>query len=260
MRWLFCFLAVCGCADEITSPERPVVARDADPVSAPPIWVATCTEPPAAASEESDDDATEWFVGDYCLTKYFRSKPFCEPCDRWARLQEHLVECKLKSWDTSLRPLEWVSSVPVFRLSWCSTATKEWEDLAKWQGYTTAEVINAAISEHRAEQEKAKPAQSVVCGKQLTVSQSELRAWLSEHYPPGTPLERASVSPPSMVWSHLRGAKHQFTQAQVNGLSQREALALHDAAHPKKRDGMIVAPPLYSPWGERFPDSYGRDE
>lgn len=43
----------------------------------------------------------------------------------------------------------------------------------------------------------------------------------------------ADVSPRSAVWSHLTG-EHGFTSQQVSGLTQGEALVLHDLAHAGK--------------------------
>jgi len=62
----------------------------------------------------------------------------------------------------------------------------------------------------------------------------ELRDWIRSNYNQNTRLT-ADVQPRSSVWQHLKEHRHNFKSNQVSGLSQWEALALHDAAH----DGRI---------------------
>lgn len=59
----------------------------------------------------------------------------------------------------------------------------------------------------------------------------QIAAW--QAYPDGVYRVRyADVSPRSQVWNHL--IQHGFSQAEVQGLSQFEALAIHDLAHGGK--------------------------
>lgn len=75
-----------------------------------------------------------------------------------------------------------------------------------------------------AEPEPASPAY-------LTTAQ--IRSWIADHYTRGQSL-RWGVNPSSAVWSHLQDGNegtHVWRADQVSGLSQWEALALHDATH-----------------------------
>ena len=61
-------------------------------------------------------------------------------------------------------------------------------------------------------------------------SQRDLRDWIQANYNSKTRLS-ADVSPRSNVWNHLCDDRHSFSRAQVDGLPQWEALALHSAVH-----------------------------
>lgn len=65
----------------------------------------------------------------------------------------------------------------------------------------------------------------------LRYSTAELRSLIQRFRPNGWdgPIH-ADVSPRSAVWDHLVGAEHGFTRSQVSGLSQSEAMILHDLA------------------------------
>jgi hypothetical protein len=193
--------------------------------------------------KEGTHDASEYQVGDYCLVDYFRSTPPCPPCIRWARDEKHRVDCTVQPWDTSKKPIGFVASVPTFRLLWCNTETKEWDDLKLWTGYVSADTINKQIEAHK-ETWQEKPTQAITTGlstERLTIrrSESDLRSWISENYTPMTRLDRATVNPKSWVWEHLT-QDHEFTQDQVGGLPQWMALALHDAVHP--RSSPLITP------------------
>lgn len=196
--------------------------------------------------KEGTHDASEYQVGDYCLVDYFRSTPPCPPCIKWARTEKHLVDCKIESWDVSETPVEFVIIKPTFRLLWCNTETKDWDDLKLWEGFVSADAINKQIKAHKKEQEESTQAITVsLSAERLTIrrSESDLRSWISEHYTPMTRLNRATVNPKSWVWTHLK-QDHGFTQDQVGGLPQWMALALHDAVHPRSS-------PLITPWETR---------
>ena len=230
---LLCFIAGCSAWAVPKSTPQPVSA-----------WSVPDTAIDVPTSERPEDETdSEYHVGDYCLYDYFRSSPPCSPCIRWSANEKHLVDCKVKQWDTSTRSLGWVDSVPTFRLLWCNTESKKWDDVKLWTGYISAKAINTAIQTHKDKQAQTQ-SQPVVCGQQLTVrrSESDLRSWISEHYSQNSRLNRATVSPRSFVWEHLRN-DHGFTGEQVNGLPQWMALALHDAVHPESS-------PLITPWTE----------
>jgi hypothetical protein len=197
--------------------------------------------------KEGVADEAEFKVGDYCLYDYFRSNPPCPPCIRWSRDEKHLVGCKVKQWDTSERPLKFVTRYPTFRLLWCNTKTKEWDDITLWNGYVSADAINRQITAHKKtwQQTESEGIPVSLPGQQLRVrrSESDLRSWISKNYTPMTRLNRATVSPRSWVWTHLK-QDHGFTQDQVGGLPQWMALALHDAVHPRSS-------PLITPWETR---------
>ncbi|MEO1999926.1 MAG: hypothetical protein ABGZ17_32180 [Planctomycetaceae bacterium] len=191
-------------------------------------------------STEGDGNATdaEFQVGDYCLYDYWRSSPPCPPCIRWARTEHDRVNCTVKQWDTSERPLGWIDSVPAFRLLWCNTETKEWDDLTTWTGFVSADEINKAIAAHKKEQTEV--ITTSLSNEQLRLTESDLRSWITKHYTQSTPLRRGTVNPKSWVWTHLR-EDHEFTTKQVGGLPNWMALALHDAVHPPSS-------PLITPW------------
>src|SRR5690606_6942387 len=73
----------------------------------------------------------------------------------------------------------------------------------------------------------------------------QIAAW--QAYPDGVYRVRyADVSPRSQVWNHL--IQHGFSQAEVQGLSQFEALAIHDLAHGGKiHPGQSYSAPAQSP-------------
>lgn len=60
-------------------------------------------------------------------------------------------------------------------------------------------------------------------------STSSLRDWIHSRYTPQTQLW-ADVQPRSRVWTHLTN-EHGFPPDAVRGLTQWEAMALHDSAH-----------------------------
>jgi hypothetical protein len=231
------FACLIGCATHV-----PDVCRVAE--------LETLLSPPAAAMPDTTPDIfedetnaieSEFHVGDYVLYEYIDSSIVCPPCIRWAKTEKHRVACKVKQHDISQRSLDWVRGVPAFRLYWCNTDTKQWDQVRNWGGFTSADSINAEIEKHRQEQEGSTEAVTVgLSGQKLRLTESDLRSWVSQNYTPMTRLRRATVSPRSFVWRHLR-EDHGFTGSQVNGLPQWQALALHDAVHPRNS-------PLVTPW------------
>jgi len=68
---------------------------------------------------------------------------------------------------------------------------------------------------------------------QVRYTFDELRQWVRDNYHQTSSL-MADVKPRSSVWRHLQDSNHGFTSAQVTGLSQWEALRLHDAHHQER--------------------------
>jgi hypothetical protein len=62
-------------------------------------------------------------------------------------------------------------------------------------------------------------------------STAELRAIFYKEWPNGYSVRAATVSPKSQVWNHLVSGKHGFQMNQVKGLTQDEALGIHDLHH-----------------------------
>jgi len=154
---LLCFVA--GCCSSAVSPEVFVWAVPEPVPVAIPVW-ATCD----IQDTEGTDNATEseFHVGDYVLYDYFRSSPPCAPCIRWTANEKASVTCRVKQWDTSERPVGFVDSVPTFRLFWCNTETKKWDDVKVWTGFVSAAAINRQIQAHKNKQAETQP---VVCAE-----------------------------------------------------------------------------------------------
>jgi hypothetical protein len=62
-------------------------------------------------------------------------------------------------------------------------------------------------------------------------STEELRAIYYKEWPNGYRVRAADVSPRSQVWNHLTSGAHRFLPEQVQGLTQSEALGIHDLHH-----------------------------
>jgi hypothetical protein len=79
----------------------------------------------------------------------------------------------------------------------------------------------------------------------------ELRAIFYKEWPNGYRVRAADVSPRSQVWNHLTSGIHGFQPSQVQGLTQQEALGIHDLHHAgliranrgSYRGGSIVSRP-----------------
>jgi hypothetical protein len=247
MRWYMFLFCVFGCCGQLPNdcvwavPDVPVPASS--PVA---VWV---TDDTTDITEELTDETAPISLADFRLIDYFRSDPHCPPCFRWARDEEKHVTCKVDKWDTSAKPLGWITSVPTLRLLRYDRAAKEWIDLTVWRGYTAAKTINAEIDR----QTKAAESQTLAAGlqnSQLNVRRSErdLRSWIHERYTPETELVRATVEPLSFAWEHLRN-EHGFSAAQVNQLPLWMAAALHDAVHPALgKDGVVLSERLIGPY------------
>ena len=242
---LFCFAGCCTQAPDVSVWAVPDV-----PAASAPVWVTdeihdsiTPDTTPDLFDERDSDDAipSKYYVGDFCLVDYFRSFPPCPPCIRWNANEKAAVRCEVEQWDTSERPLEWLESVPTFRLFWCNPETKQWDQVRNWGGFTSADSINAEIEKHREDQASQSQAVTVsLPNQQLRLTEYDLRSWINEHYTPMSRLDRATVTPQSWVWTHLK-QDHGFNQDQVGGLPLWMALALHDAVHPRSS-------PLITPW------------
>lgn len=82
---------------------------------------------------------------------------------------------------------------------------------------------------------------------------SNLAAIAWQAYPDGVYRVRyADVQPRSQVWNHL--IQHGFSRTEVEGLSQFEALAIHDLAHGGKvRPGQGMQQPMVAPQPAKQP-------
>ena len=233
-----------------TAPRVPDICRIAElevMLTPPPPAAMPDTTPSMFERTDTDETTENYKVGDYLLIDYFRSSPPCPPCIRFDTNEKHKVDCAVKQIDTSTTTVEFVSSVPTFRLIWCSTETKKWVDLDLWTGFISADTINKAVAKHKKSREETTEAvtscnESWVSTDGLKVRRTAagLRQWIQERYTPLTKLKRATVNPKSFVWRHLRD-DHGFHDGQVNGLPQWQALALQDASHPRNS-------PLVTPW------------
>lgn len=75
----------------------------------------------------------------------------------------------------------------------------------------------------------AKPIKQIEVGG--LYSTEELRGIYYKEWPNGYRVKAADVSPRSQVWNHLTSGKHGFQPSQVQGLTQSEALGIHDLHH-----------------------------
>ena len=165
------------------------------------------------------------------------------------------INCRVDGWDLSTQRPQWhvdPASWRLFRYDG-NGPDSGWHDVRSWREAPTTVQVNKQIQTDNnagcsdAEDTTAGPVRAdtervVSTGRGLKIRkpQQDLRAWVHSRYNSRTPLRRATVNPRSWVWTHLV-RDHGFSGEQVNGLAQWEALALHDAVHPRAR-------PLVTPW------------
>ncbi len=185
------------------------------------------------------------------LQTAFRLVVYFEPGNAeygdWTDNELDGINCRVDGWNLNAGSIDWISDVPSFRLLRFDGDGENggWHDVKTWRNSVGAADVNKAMedggdgSSVKAIQDTA---ETVLPSSGLKVRQTEtdLRSWVHAHYSADSPLRRATVNPRSFVWKHLR-QDHGFEGAQVDGLEQWEALALHDAVHPRTS-------PLVSPW------------
>ena len=143
------------------------------------------------------------------------SLPGCQPCLRWKAKEAQ--ELRAVGWTVIEAPLTSSRSAPYFRI--CIG-----DKCYSHSGFMPHSVLRSIIGS-----KATQTARKVVQSARYTTDQ--LRDRIRSLRPGGWqgPVY-ADVSPHSMVWQHLVGSEHGFSSWQVNGLSQDEALILHDFA------------------------------
>jgi hypothetical protein len=142
------------------------------------------------------------------------SLPGCQPCERW--LANEGEQLKAKGWVVEKAPLTSSNSAPFFRIcigDRCFTH----------RGPMSHSALRAIISNVQPEQKAT--------AKSNRYTTEELRAMIRAKRPGGwTGPVYADVAPRSAAKQHLVGPEHMFSWDQVSGLTQDEALILHDLA------------------------------
>lgn len=145
--------------------------------------------------------------------------PGCPPCERWK--SKEAKELRAQGWTVIETSLTSSSSAPFFRV--CIG-----DKCYSHSGFMSHGALRAIVDSARGGSQQARAYQPVPSSRYTT---TELRGMIHQARPGGWagPIY-ADVSPRSMVWQHLVGPEHGFSSSQVNGLSQDEALILHDLA------------------------------
>lgn len=148
------------------------------------------------------------------------SLPGCDPCNRWK--SKEAVELRAQGWTVVEVPLTSASSAPFFRIcigDRCYTH----------HGFMSHGILRGILAKVRGNVQARQDARQNA--RSSWYSTSELRAMIQAKRPGGWrgPVY-ADVSPRSNVKQHLVGPEHGFSWEQVNGLTQDEALILHDLA------------------------------
>lgn len=145
--------------------------------------------------------------------------PGCEPCNRWK--SKEAKELRAQGWTVIETSLTSSSSAPFFRV--CIG-----DKCYSYSGFMSHGALRAIVDSARGGSQQARAYQPVQSSRYTT---TELRGMIHQARPGGWrgPVY-ADVSPRSSVWQHLVGPEHGFSSSQVNGLSQEEALILHDLA------------------------------
>lgn len=144
--------------------------------------------------------------------------PGCSPCERWKA--KEAKELRAQGWTVIETSLTSSSSAPFFRV--CIG-----DKCYSYSGFMSHGALRAIIGETSSK--VAQASRNVVQSSRYTTA--ELRNMIHQARPGGWagPVY-ADVSPRSMAKQHLVGPEHGFNWDQVNGLSQEEALILHDLA------------------------------
>lgn len=147
--------------------------------------------------------------------------PGCAPCERWKAREAR--ELRANGWTVIEAPLRSSRSAPYFRICIGDQCYSH----SGFMSHGTLRSIIGSLS--------GGSVQPVIRAKQSSRSAryttDELRAKIHAMRPGGWngPVY-ADVSPRSAAKQHLVGPEHGFSWEQVNGLTQEEALILHDLA------------------------------
>lgn len=182
---------------------------------------------------------------------YVFHAPWCGWCPRWEANEQDKIDCQVERHNIDIKPVSWVKSIPAVQLEW--KQGDKWVWINRWQGYTSAEVINRAIQDHRQKQLGVQKQAANPIAKRISVggaksssgqirvkskvkvrrSRGELEQWAAQNYnlsSMASVTQHATVQPLNQVRNHLVN-EHGFSREQVQGLPLMVALALHDAAH-----------------------------
>lgn len=144
--------------------------------------------------------------------------PGCQPCQRWKA--KEAKELRANGWTVIEAPLTSSRSAPYFRI--CIG-----DKCYSHSGFMSHSVLRSIIDKTNSKATQA--TRKIVQSARYTTEQ--LRSKIRSLRPGGWrgPVY-ADVSPRSYAKQHLCGPEHGFTWEQVAGLSQEEALILHDLA------------------------------
>ena len=161
---------------------------------------------------------------------------YCGPCRQFKSTEEAKVIAA--GYEVHhITDLSGITSIPRFVVVSETNKSKNLVVLAAdtpHKGFTSASTLIADLKKADVKVSKV--------GERYTLE--ELRSWVHKNYTKTTALERATMKDDNQVLIHLTG-QHGFVASQVNGLLMWEALALHDAVHPKvDKHGNTISPPL----------------
>jgi hypothetical protein len=144
--------------------------------------------------------------------------PGCQPCQRWKA--KEAKELRANGWTVTEAPLTSSRSAPYFRI--CIG-----DKCYSHSGFMSHSVLRSIID--KTNSKATQTTRKIVQSARYTTEQ--LRSKIRSLRPGGWrgPVY-ADVSPRSYAKQHLCGPEHGFTWEQVAGLSQEEALILHDLA------------------------------
>lgn len=226
MRFLICILSAL-CALPCVSQDRVFRASSIDTeqdsrLDAVEHRVATLEDAPAQkfspASMVSKPTAAKPAASKPYAVITIESLPGCEPCNRWKAKEAR--ELRAQGWTVVETSLVSSSSAPFFRI--CVG-----DKCYSYRGFMSHASLRAILG--RTVRVARQPANVAVQSARYTTA--ELRVLIHQARPGGwRGAVYADVSPRSMAKQHLVGPEHGFSWDQVSGLSQEEALILHDLA------------------------------
>lgn len=150
------------------------------------------------------------------------SLPGCSPCERWKSKEAR--ELRAQGWTVIEAPLTSSSSAPFFRI--CIG-----DKCYSHSGFMSHGSLRAIIAKAQPLQAATRSHAQRLPSVSARYSTAELRSIIHAKRPGGwTGPVYADVSPRSQAKQHLVGPEHGFSWDQVSGLTQDEALILHDLA------------------------------